>query len=80
MSENKKFTLNITTDGSKAQSIEVIHKETTDGLPYYLCKTDDFEVQLRKDEQWEVIWGELDPQKVARLGSEIDKHILQSAQ
>ncbi|TCC98245.1 hypothetical protein [Pedobacter psychroterrae] len=75
-SENKKFTVNINKDGSNAQSTEVTHKETTDGLSYYICKIGENEVQLRKDDHWEVIWGELDPEKVATLGAEIDKHIL----
>ena len=77
-SENKKFTVNINTDDSNTQSIEVTHKETTDGLPYYICKIGDNEVQLRKDDQWEVIWGKLDPEKAAQLGAEIDKHVFEN--
>lgn len=77
-SENKKFTMNIDTDGSDAQSIEVTHKETTDGLSYYICKIGENEVQLRKDDQWEVIWGELAQEKVVQLGAEIDKHMLKN--
>lgn len=77
-SENKKFIVSINPDGSNAQSIEVTHKETTDGLPYYICKIDNTEVQLRKDEHWEVIWGELDPEKTSQLGDEIDRHVLKN--
>jgi len=78
-SENKTFTLDLNID-SEIKALEVTRKETTDGQPYYVCKTDGFEVQLRKDEQWEVIWGELSAEKVEAIGSAIDKHIVKKGE
>lgn len=79
-SGNNKFIVNIQTNGSNAQSVEVTPKETTDGLPYYICKTDQYEVQLRKDDQWEIIWGKLSIEKAVAIGSEIDKHLLRKTE
>jgi hypothetical protein len=73
-SENKHFTVNLQADGPGDKTIEVNVKETTDGLPYYVFDGGQGEVQLRKDDTWEVIWGELDAESAEQIGAEIDKH------
>jgi hypothetical protein len=70
--ESKNFHLNIQIDGIKQDSAEVNYKETTDGIPYYEFDIDGQQIQLRKDDKWKLLWGELDEDTVAQLGEAID--------
>jgi hypothetical protein len=73
--ENKNFTIDIAIDGVKKGPLEVNYKETTDGAPFYECNIAGQKVQLRKDGEWELIWGDLKQETVAQLGAAIDKEI-----
>jgi hypothetical protein len=73
--ESKNFTINVVIEGRKEESLEVNYKETTDGLPYYELNIPGQKIQLRKDEKWELIWGDLKQETVAQLGAAIDKEI-----
>jgi hypothetical protein len=74
-SENKNFTINVAIEGREEAPLEVNYKETTDGVPFYEFNIEDQKVQLRKDEKWEQIWGDLKQETVARIGAAIDKEI-----
>lgn len=73
--ESKNFTINVGIEGLKEAPIEVNYKETTDGSPYYELNIADQKIQLRKDEKWELIWGDLKQETVAQLGAAIEKEI-----
>ena len=73
-SDNTSFTLEIN-NNNKTESVEVTRKETSDGQPYYACDINGSEVQLRKDELWEVIWGEMSTEQAEIIGAQIEKHI-----
>jgi hypothetical protein len=72
--DDKTFTVTLNSDSSP-ESVQVTIQDTTDGQPYYECNINGSDVQIRKDEKWEVIWGELDEETLQALGSAIDKHI-----
>jgi hypothetical protein len=72
-SESKNFTINTTIEGLEEGPLEVNYKETTDGVPFYQFNIGGQKVQLRKDEKWELIWGDLNQETVAQLGAAIDK-------
>lgn len=74
-SEDINFTVVIHNNESKETEVEVTYAETTDGIPYYVCKIEGEETQIRKDEQWEQIWGSLSPKQVNELGAAVDKHL-----
>jgi hypothetical protein len=74
-SENKNFTINITIEGLKKEPLEVNYKETTDGVPFYEFNIEGQKVQIRKNEKWELVWGDLKQETVAQLGAAIDKEI-----
>lgn len=73
--ESKNFTINAAVEGRKEEPLEVNYKETTDGVPYYELNIADQKIQLRKDKEWELIWGDLKQETVAQLGAAIDKEI-----
>ncbi|TDQ11598.1 hypothetical protein [Pedobacter metabolipauper] len=76
-SPNTKFTIRVQAEGLTKEDIAVHYADTSDGTPYYVCKIDGHEVQLRKDdEKWEQIWGELNQEQVDALGAEINKHLV----
>jgi len=70
--EGKNFTIEITTDGT-AGPIHVNYKETTDGIPYYEFEFKGQKIQLRKDNKWEQIWGDLSPEMTDQIGAAIDQ-------
>lgn len=74
-SEDIKFTVTVHNNESKETEVEVRHAETTDGIPYYICKVEGKESQIRKDEKWEQIWGSLTHKQVDELGAAINKHL-----
>nr|WP_068889648.1 hypothetical protein [Pedobacter panaciterrae] len=74
-SEDIKFNVTLHSNEQKEINVEVKHAETTDGIPYYICKVDGKEAQIRKDEKWEQIWGSLTHKQVDELGSAISKHL-----
>ncbi|HMI03748.1 MAG TPA: hypothetical protein VK541_14790 [Pedobacter sp.] len=73
--ENKNFTINVAIEGMKKGPLAVNYKETTDGAPFYECKIAGQKIQLRKDEKWELIWGDLKQETVVQLGAAIDKEL-----
>ena len=73
-SDNTSFNVKIS-NNNQNETVEITRKETSDGQPYYACDIDGSEVQLRKDEVWEVIWGEMSAEQAELIGAEIEKHI-----
>lgn len=73
--ESKKFSIDINIEGHKKGFLEVNYKETTDGIPFYELEVSGQKVQLRKDEKWEQIWGDLNPETVEQLGAAIDQKL-----
>ena len=73
-SEDTKFTVTINNDGYKEQ-VEIQYAETTDGIPYYICKMDGKEAQIRKDDKWEQLWGDLSQDQVDELGKAITQYV-----
>ena len=73
--ESKNFTINVAIEGRKEASLEVNYKETTDGAPYYELNIAGEKIQLRKDEKWGLVWGDLKPETVAQLGAAIEKEL-----
>ncbi|HKG04830.1 MAG TPA: hypothetical protein VKB19_00140 [Pedobacter sp.] len=71
-SEGKNFITHAEIVGITNRPLRINYKETTDGIPYYECIIDDQKIQLRKDEKWELIWGDLKPETVEQLGKVID--------
>ncbi|MES2457943.1 MAG: hypothetical protein V4594_20465 [Bacteroidota bacterium] len=72
---NKTITIKQELRGLTTGPLEVNYKETTDGLPYYECSINGQKVQLRKDDQWELMWGDLPQDHLEQLGAAIDKQI-----
>lgn len=70
---NKNFSINVNIQGNPLENLEVKYRETTDGVPFYECQINDKKVQLRKDEKWEQIWGDLSSEAINELGAAIDK-------
>jgi len=70
--QHKNFSIEINLKGSQKETLEIEQKETTDGIPFYECLVDNQKIQLRKDEKWELIWGELSPETVEELGAAIE--------
>ena len=73
-SDNTSFSVDIS-NNSQTETVQITRKETSDGQPYYACDINGSEVQLRKDEIWEVIWGEMDAEQAEMIGAQIEKHI-----
>ena len=74
-SKNETFSVTIQSGDSKNDTLSITQAETTDGQPYYICKIDHNEIQLRKEDKWEQIWGDLDAKQVEEIGAAIDAHL-----
>lgn len=74
-SENQKSAVFIESANFKNGHIVVQQAETTDGQPYYICKVDGKEIQLRNEGKWEQIWGDLNHEQVDELGREITRQL-----
>ncbi|WP_276090348.1 hypothetical protein [Pedobacter sp. JY14-1] len=66
-------------DHDKKISVSVHRNETTDGSPFFELELGGKKVQLRKEEQWQVIWGEIPQHEIDRIGRAIDQKIQTSA-
>lgn len=66
--------ISIVLPGKEDIEVMVTPTETTDGQPFYICKLGDQEAQLRREDKWEQIWGELSPEQVDQIGKAISNH------
>ncbi|TKB98699.1 hypothetical protein [Pedobacter cryophilus] len=49
--------------------------ETTDGVTFYFCEIEGKKIsELRKDENWQQVWGSLTSYEIKEIGSQIDQH------
>jgi len=72
---NKTITIEKELQGLTNGPLEVNYKETTDGLPYYECNIHGQKIQLRKDDKWELMWGDLPQDQLEKLGAALDEKI-----
>lgn len=71
------ISVNIDSNGNKTFELQVQPEETTDGVPYFVCKTNGVEIsQLRKNEdnEWEQLWGDLNEETVQSIGKAIEEY------
>lgn len=70
---NPEFDIAVEIDGA-SKTIRVKPEETSDGVPYYSCYTDEAQItQIRLDEEgnWEQMWGELEQADINAIGKVI---------
>lgn len=71
---NPEFEITIELNGTH-QTIQVQPDETSDGVEYFICKSDDEQItQIRKEENgsWEQLWGKLNQDDIDHIGHAIE--------
>ena len=68
------FSIKVNVD-SKTKDMMVQPIETTDGVVLYFCEIDGKKMsELRKDDNWQQVWGSLTSYEIKEIGSQIDLH------
>lgn len=71
---NPEFEITAALNGAD-QIIQVQPDETSDGVEYFICKSEGQEItQIRRDEdnKWEQIWGDLSQEDIDSIGHQIE--------
>lgn len=71
---NPEFEITIELNGTN-QTIQVQPDETSDGVEYFICKSDGEQItQIRKEEKgsWEQLWGKLNQDDIDNIGHAIE--------
>lgn len=79
-SHHKAFDITTSLNG-RIVTISIQPEETTDGVEYFNCISNDKNISQIREEKvnnWEQLWGELDPETVNKIGIAIDKELKKS--
>jgi hypothetical protein len=71
---NPEFEITIELNGTH-RTIQVQPDETSDGIEYFICKSDGEQLtQIRKEENgsWEQLWGELSQEEIDSIAEAIE--------